>query len=622
MKKTTAFFSICTLCLLWNFACLGRQSTSTWAESKEQKKGTIAAYWYDSNPFIVPTDGQNPSGIEYEILNKFQEYIRTSHGVELKIDWIRTNGFSDTYNRIKNQDEIGSFGLSAFSITPERAREVNFSPPYLGDISVLISSKDVPIVKNTEEFKKVFSQLDAVSIASTTYVDYLNDLKTNHNLDFNIELIPSIKSILTEVAEREGSFGYIDLPNYLMGLNQGVNTNRQNLFAIRKNGYALIMPKNSDWLIPITEFFTHPNFEEDAQNIINKYLGTEIHDLMENISLIENEQIILLTKEKEIQDRALVESALKVQRQTTLRNLFIFGFAFVLVMSILIYRSYVVKTKAHQMLKDQRNQIAQQRQDIANQNTQLEERNTELSTLNKELIDLNREKNELISMLSHDLRTPANNILGLANVYQLENKNLTESQRHLIENISGESARLNSMISKILDLEAIEAHRTNIKYESIVLSNLLNKVVTNFGIILENKGLKVEKRFDETLSIQGDRLYTMLIFENLISNAIKYSDKEKTIELTLEQVEDKVRCTVKDHGPGLKPEDQQVIFEKFQRPEAKPLKGQKSYGLGLSIVKKYVEEMKGTVWCESQLGQGASFFVEFDQYSDASVLNN
>ncbi|MSU63222.1 MAG: ATP-binding protein, partial [Pedosphaera sp.] len=101
--------------------------------------------------------------------------------------------------------------------------------------------------------------------------------------------------------------------------------------------------------------------------------------------------------------------------------------------------------------------------------------------------------------------------------------------------------------------------------------------------------------------------------ENLLSNAVKYSPPEKSIFVRLAMNADGVRFEVRDEGPGLSAEDQKKLFGKFARLSAKPTGGEHSTGLGLSIVKRMVESMDGKVWCESELGRGATFIVQFPQ---------
>lgn len=98
--------------------------------------------------------------------------------------------------------------------------------------------------------------------------------------------------------------------------------------------------------------------------------------------------------------------------------------------------------------------------------------------------------------------------------------------------------------------------------------------------------------------------------DNLISNAVKYSPPGKPIVVRQLTVSDQIRIEVQDQGPGLTAEDQKKLFGKFARLSAKPTGGEPSVGLGLSIVRRMMEAMRGRVGCESEPGQGATFFVE------------
>jgi signal transduction histidine kinase len=121
-------------------------------------------------------------------------------------------------------------------------------------------------------------------------------------------------------------------------------------------------------------------------------------------------------------------------------------------------------------------------------------------------------------------------------------------------------------------------------------------------IRLEGETAPVTVLVDPSLTVQA--------LENLVSNAVKYSPSGKDIFVRLERQAQTARVEVQDQGPGLSAEDQKKLFGKFARLSAKPTGGEHSTGLGLSIVKKMVEAMHGQVWCESQLGHGATFIVE------------
>jgi signal transduction histidine kinase len=104
------------------------------------------------------------------------------------------------------------------------------------------------------------------------------------------------------------------------------------------------------------------------------------------------------------------------------------------------------------------------------------------------------------------------------------------------------------------------------------------------------------------------------ILENLISNAIKFSPRGKNIRIKVGKYDRIVRIEVMDQGPGIRKEDMDRLFKKFQRLSARPTGDEDSTGLGLSIVKKFVDSMGGEVKCESTFGEGANFIVEFDSH--------
>ena len=111
-----------------------------------------------------------------------------------------------------------------------------------------------------------------------------------------------------------------------------------------------------------------------------------------------------------------------------------------------------------------------------------------------------------------------------------------------------------------------------------------------------------------------DRGYADQVFENLLSNAIKFSPQNKKVYVSVVKKNGRIVAKVKDEGPGLSDDDKKKLFGKYQKLSAKPTGNETSTGLGLSIVKKFVEAMQGEIWCESTAGEGASFFVAFRSF--------
>ena len=237
----------------------------------------------------------------------------------------------------------------------------------------------------------------------------------------------------------------------------------------------------------------------------------------------------------------------------------------------------------------------------------------EILNKNSELTELNLEKNHLIGIIAHDLKNPLTSTLTIAEYLKAQIKNSNHPED--IENIDfmlNALNRMNKMITRILDVKMIESKSINLQLERTNLSKLLKIVNQNFKERLERKKIKLNFDSSETY-VNVDPGYMTQVYENLISNAIKFSPSNKEIWVKVWEDGDKVKTLIKDEGPGISSEDQKRMFGKFQVLSAKPTAGERSTGLGLSIVKKYVEAMEGRVWCESEIGQGSNFIIEMDK---------
>ena len=246
-------------------------------------------------------------------------------------------------------------------------------------------------------------------------------------------------------------------------------------------------------------------------------------------------------------------------------------------------------------------------------NAQIEEQKERAYRHNNDLIDINNEKNNLIRILSHDLRAPINNIKGLTEIHQSEHTEFGPAENQTLDLIKSESDRILSMISKILNVEALQS-RTNIANQDIVNAiSVLDETIVSFQNSAKLKKIQIVGKYEtEELLIYGDRIHLHQILENLLSNAIKFSNPDTQIEIDAQVTGKSVQISIKDEGPGLTEEDKANIFKKFQTLSAKPTANEVSTGLGLSIVKKYVEQMNGKIWYESDLGKGTTFIVQFD----------
>ena len=240
----------------------------------------------------------------------------------------------------------------------------------------------------------------------------------------------------------------------------------------------------------------------------------------------------------------------------------------------------------------------------------------ELSIRNDQLRRLNEEKNEFLGIATHDLKNPLNVIRGYAELL-LDEPDVDPSEREaVIGKILLASERMIDLIRDLLDVNAIERGELVWRPVPCEAAALASQVVTMLRQSAAGKGqtLEFEAPADPAVAFADPRLTTQIL-ENLVSNAVKYSPHDRTIRVRVSRHEEVIRFEVHDQGPGLSEEDLGRLFGKFTRLTPRPTGDEHSTGLGLSIVKRMVEAMNGRVWCESRLGEGASFFVELPSFT-------
>ena len=278
-----------------------------------------------------------------------------------------------------------------------------------------------------------------------------------------------------------------------------------------------------------------------------------------------------------------------------------------LLQNIAVYASIAIENaQAYRKIETQTKRLQKVNKEVKAKKEQIQNKNSELT-------ELNNEKNHLIGIIAHDLKNPLTSTISITEHLQTQmerNNNLEdlESVNFMLKAL----LRMNDMISKILDIGMIESRSLNLQLEKTNLSQLIEVVNLNFKDHLQQKQITLKLDVSEAYAIV-DRNYMTQVYENLISNAIKFSPFNKNINVKIWEEGSKIRSLVSDEGPGIPVKDQEKLFGKFQILSSKPTAGEKSTGLGLSIVKKYVEAMKGKVWCESEPGKGANFYIDLEK---------
>jgi len=221
---------------------------------------------------------------------------------------------------------------------------------------------------------------------------------------------------------------------------------------------------------------------------------------------------------------------------------------------------------------------------------------------------LNIEKNEFLGIAAHDLKNPIYNISMLAKLVRDDKTMSREEIDEFTQDIVASTDKMLHIITDLLDINAIENGKIVAHFEDTNMQELLLEIFNSFKdrALAKNIDLKFN-RPDHVLYAQTDRSALIHIMDNLVSNALKFTDSGKKVEIVLEDSNTDVIVGVKDTGPGFTLEDKQRMFKRFQRLSAQPTAGEHSTGLGLSIVKRYVELIDSKIELDEDYVDGAYF---------------
>ncbi|MFT3933202.1 MAG: tetratricopeptide repeat-containing sensor histidine kinase [Chitinophagaceae bacterium] len=240
----------------------------------------------------------------------------------------------------------------------------------------------------------------------------------------------------------------------------------------------------------------------------------------------------------------------------------------------------------------------------------LQDKNVFINRQNEKLAELNYEKNSLISIVSHDLSTPFAAIKMWMNILTEDAGNLSADQQKAVERIQQASARGETLIRSILDVEKAETNQHKISLENFDLKVFVESIVDDFMPAASGKNIQLHfETPSKHVYLVSDKQLVSRICENLFSNAIKYSPPDKNVWISLADANDAINIQVRDEGVGISKEELPNLFSKYSKISSKPTAGEASTGLGLSIVKRIVDELNGTVFCESEPGKGSLFTV-------------
>lgn len=278
--------------------------------------------------------------------------------------------------------------------------------------------------------------------------------------------------------------------------------------------------------------------------------------------------------------------------------LLVVAFAFVIAFGLI----YVVKS--HRELKHQYTIIEKQKNEIAS-------KNEELAFSNDSLEEMNIEKNNVLSVVAHDLKTPLGNIQGLIELMNLQKENLNKEQKEYLVLISKVVMDGIGMVNNMLDVHKIEAELKEMLLVNTNVHDIIDKVIKLHEPSTISKKVKLNVELsNKELEINTDAQYLRQILSNLVSNAIKYTEDESVVDIKVLEKENSIEISVSDNGKGISNDRMKRLFAGY-KVAGKSDDEKAAPGFGLLITRRLVDKLKGKISVENKAsGDGAKFIVE------------
>jgi Na+/proline symporter/signal transduction histidine kinase len=257
---------------------------------------------------------------------------------------------------------------------------------------------------------------------------------------------------------------------------------------------------------------------------------------------------------------------------------------------------------------DEASQVLAYSRELEQKSRELEAATGELREMNRRLQELDRLKDDFISTVTHELRTPLTSIRAFSEILR-DNPDLESAQRaRFLGIIIKESERLTRLINQVLDLAKLESSNAEWRETAVDLREIVTDSIVATSQLFEDRHIRIATDLQPVPTILADRDRLVQVMLNLLSNAAKFCNpRHGEVEVRVRHDAGAIRVDVRDNGPGISPENQKIIFEKFRQVGDTLTDKPQGSGLGLPISRQIISHFGGDFWVESRPGEGATF---------------
>jgi len=239
-----------------------------------------------------------------------------------------------------------------------------------------------------------------------------------------------------------------------------------------------------------------------------------------------------------------------------------------------------------------------------------------MQNMGTKLKNAKKQKEEFVSMITHELKTPLTPIIGFCQALR-EPKilgTLSQGQLDAVETISKNANRLQSIIGDLLDSHRLDLEKIKLNFTEVDVVELINSVINNYEKELESKKIHVTVRAKSPMLLTTDKLRVEQVLTNIFVNSIDFVPKNTgKIFVRAKLQADSILFTIKDNGAGIPPKEIDNIFKPFSQIDTALTRKHGGAGLGLAICKALVTKLGGEIWVESELGKGTTFYFTISQ---------
>lgn len=253
----------------------------TFAEAEAAGGAELVFFYVPSSGFAYPDAAGQLTGVTVELLRGFAGHVAREHGLDVSVRWVEEPLWADFYRYVR-ESQGAAFGIGNVTVTEARDEEIDFSPPYLRNIAVLVTHEDVPELTAIDEIGTAFAGLTALRYPGTLHETRLLEIRDTHFPDMPSREIASNDELVAGLAGSPTTFGYIDIYNYWRAREADQPLRRHPVGDDDAETFGVILPDGSDWTPVISTYMQSIGGAEGSTlgRLLREHLGGELADLL------------------------------------------------------------------------------------------------------------------------------------------------------------------------------------------------------------------------------------------------------------------------------------------------------------------------------------------------------